>query len=292
MKNKRAAVVFALTLLVGTVANAQILNVRDELENRLSRFGKFTVLGRWDGQACELTGIAPRQYPIVINEQGNLLNGILIGKPATVLAVGALANDTKTFQNCNSVGSTAQANFSENVTETMSLAITNGFSTTASGTLNATAGAPGEGSAAIGISGSKTWSASTTSTQSTSISVQMGNNYSTTVPAGEELDISYVVMSKRISMPISATGVFDARLYPCQSFPAGHRMASDFLSSTERTFTATGVIEFDDAQEGVFKVSSPRPTTCTQPGLRLMTQRHAAQTWTQRRQKYATMDVH
>ena len=54
-------------------------------------------------------------------------------------------------------------------------------------------------------------------------------------------------------------GEFDGLLYPCQATPNGAKNASDLLSPAERTFTASGVVEYDDVQDGTFSVSPARP---------------------------------
>jgi hypothetical protein len=266
---KRTTDVLQMLILLASIspASSQVLNVANELQQRLQRFGKFTLAGHWDGGVCKLVGLAPKEYLLVINDEGILTNGISIGGPETILAVGSLGEDKKTFKNCNSTPSSAGAVFSANVSKTLAVSFTNGFSTTVGGNLTVSAGAPGYGSAAIGISGSKTWSASSTTTQTTSLAVTMGNNYSTMVAPGQELDITYRVLSERVRLPVSAAGLFDAILYPCQDTPQGQRRVSGLLAPSERMFTARGNIEFDNVQEGTFSVSSPRPTQCTAPGL-------------------------
>jgi len=79
----------------------------------------------------------------------------LIGGPETVLALGALGQDKKTFQNCNETPSTASSNFSVTVTKSLTVTFTNGFTETIGGNLQASLGSPQSGSAALGISGSR-----------------------------------------------------------------------------------------------------------------------------------------
>jgi hypothetical protein len=266
---KKVLGVLPLLALLGAMipAHGQVINAANELEKKLQRFGQFTIVGQWNGQACLLVGFAPKEYLQVINDEGTLPNGISVGGPETVLAVGALGEDKKTFQNCNDTPSTASANFSVNVTKSLTLSFTSSFATMIAGNLNASVGSPGSASAAIGISGSRSWTASTTTGQMTSLAITMGNNYSTMVASRKELDITYRVVSKRVRLPISAAGVFDATINPCQESPQGKTRVSDLLSDSERTFTAAGNIDFDNVQEGTFTVSAPRPTQCTAPGL-------------------------
>ena len=280
MRRELSAVALLILVHAAFPASAQTLNVGGQLESRLERFGKFAVLGRWNGNACALTGIAPLEYLQVIDLEGTLLNGISIGGPATVLGSGALGEDKETFQNCNATSSQAGGDFSLTVTKELSLVFKNSFSPTLDGKLTVPGGVFGYALVAIGIGGSKTWSTSTTTTQTTSIPVTMSKPHYTSVPPRSELDISYKAVSNRVRLPILASGKFDATIYPCQEFPKHAHQASDLLSDPERTFTASGTIEFDDVQEGTFLESVPRPTSCPTSGVHRLRSQLSVGKWT------------
>jgi hypothetical protein len=266
------AIAVSIVGLAAVPAVAEVLNSKEILEHSLARYGKFTIVGKWNGSACEL-GIIPDKEPLVLLESSGVLpHGITIGGPETVLDVQTLAEDKKTFQNCNTENANPSANFSATITKSLTVSFSKTFSETLSGQLNLSAGAPRSGSAAIGIGRSKTWSTGETTSQTTSISVTMGNSYSTQLRPGTEIDISYIVLSKRTSLPISADGVFDGKIYPCQHGPSGATKASDLLSEDERTITASGTVQFDNAQEGTFQASTPRPLQCTKRGVFIINQ--------------------
>jgi hypothetical protein len=267
----------ALTILPPTMGHSQVLNTTQIMESKLQRFGKFSISGVFQPpNTCALSG-GYLAYIHLIGVGGSLPSGIQIGGPETVVAVGAIAQATQTFRNCGGQG-TANAGFSVSVTEGLTVTFGTSFSESASGTLSLSGGAPGSGSAAIGISGSKSWATNSSTSQSTSMTVVQNASDSASVPLNTELDISYVVLSKRTRLPVSATGIFDGLTYPCQSAP--WRYASGGLSPGERTFTASGEIEFDNVLQGTFTVSPPRAINCSRLSAALNMTRIKHSNWT------------
>ena len=290
LSNKEVRLIFGvLTIFSPTIGHSQVLNTTQIMESKLQRFGRFPVSGVFQPpNTCALSG-GYLAYIHLIGVGGSLPSGIQIGGPETVVAVGAIAQATQTFRNCGGQG-TANAGFSVSVTEGLTVTFGTSFSESASGNLSLSGGAPGSGSAAIGISGSKSWATNSSSSQSTSMTVVQNAGDSASVPVNTELDISYVVLSKRTRLPISATGIFDGLTYPCQSAP--WRYASGGLSPGERTFTASGTIEFDNVLQGTFTVSSPRAISCSLLSAPISITRIKHSNWTGGRYKVTSTELH
>lgn len=238
------------------VAMSEVFNPKTVINDALRPLGDYALVGRWNGSACELTGVVERRPLFVLSVEGVLKSGIEVVGDEELLGTSAKVLSSRTFRNCTSNPGQATRTFSESVSKSISLSIqrTLGGSLSLSGQLQAS-GLP----ALITVAGSKNWSATSQQQQSTSKSFAIGDTITLPIPARTEFDVDFFVRTKRVRFQLRAQVLLDGRIYPCFHAP---RRVSDLLSESQRTFVIEGSLEFEDADEGEISTSSSRPAVC------------------------------
>ena len=138
-------------------------------------------------------GFAPLEYLSVINARGTAPFGFKLGTEIVTLSdIHPEILSRRTFRNCTTQLDTAARHVSQGYSQTISLTMNTTTTTSVTATLSGTA-TVGIASETITFSGTQTWSASISNTQSKTETANISDDINAPLPPGKEFDIVITV---------------------------------------------------------------------------------------------------